>query len=208
MGRALAVLGLIIGVLAVATQFAISLEAYMASGRSFGFSFFKLLSFFTITTNILLLLAYLGYLLPGARWLSLFRKPIVVATAAASIALVGVYYHVFLAAFWKPEGLFYVCDILLHYVTPILFVVWFAGFNRTGTLRFSALLPMQVYPLGYLAWVLIRGAVAGDYPYPSLDLAKLGIGGLALNCLIFLVLFLVLDSLAILIDRFSPNRQR
>jgi hypothetical protein len=55
--------------------------------------------------------------------------------------------------------------------------------------------------LAYVAWVLIRGPIAGEYPYPTLDVNALGYSQVATNLAILLVAFVILSALMILIDR-------
>ena len=158
-------------------------------------------SFFTILTNIGLVLVYLGALVRGRRWLSFFRKPHTRAMLAASIALVGGFYHFVLAGKWQQEGLLYWCNITLHYVTPILYLIWFAVWNRTGTLKWKAIVTLLAYPLLYLIYILIRGPIAGEYPYAVLDVGAYGYGQIAINVVGLLALLLIFNTIAIAVDR-------
>lgn len=201
MRKPVAIAGFVIGFLALALQFSITIPASMQAGRSLPLSIIYFFSFFTILTNILLALIYAGAFVRGQSWLSLFRKPVTRATAAACITLVGGFYHFVLASLWQPEGLFWVCDMLLHYVAPIIYLIWFASWNRTGTLKFSKIPVMLVYPLVYLVYVLFRGEIVHEYPYPVLNALELGYGQVAINVLGLLVILSFLSALAVMIDR-------
>lgn len=204
----LAILGLVIGLFALVLQFAISIPASMEAGRSFVMSVVFYFSYFTILTNIVLVLVYASELFGRAAWLAVFRQPIWRATAAAAITLVGTFYHIVLAPLWRPEGLFLVCDVLLHYVTPTLYVIWFAAFNRTATLSFARIPLMLVVPFLYLVYVMIRGAIIGEYPYAVFDAADLGYGQVAINAIGLVVILSILNAVAIAIDRFRPSLTR
>jgi len=52
-----------------------------------------------------------------------------------------------------------------------------------------------IYPLAYLFYTLIHGAVSGFYPYPFVNVDKLGYGKALLNCLGVTVFFVVLSLL-------------
>jgi hypothetical protein len=58
-----------------------------------------------------------------------------------------------------------------------------------------------VFPLCWLGFTLIRGAFISWYPYPFIDVTKLGYGGTVLNCLWVSVLWLGLAGGATLVDR-------
>lgn len=207
MRRSLAIAGLLIGLTALLLQFAITVPAAMTAGRSLFLSIVFYFSFFTILTNIALVLVYAGAL-SGASWLAVFRHPATRAGAAAAIALVSSFYHIVLAPLWQPEGLLLVCDIALHYVTPILYILWFVGFNRSGTLTLRAVPIILAPPVAYLVYVMLRGAILGEYPYPVFEADRIGYGQVALNALVLLIVLAVLAAIAIAIDRFRPHNDK
>ena len=201
MRRLVAIAGLAIGLFALVAQFALVVPAKLAEGSDPVSAVVYYFSFFTILTNALLVLVYLGAVVRGQRWLMLFRKPITRATAAATITLVGTYYHFMLAGLYQIEGLLALCVILMHYVAPVLYLVWFVLWNRTGTLRTNAIPAMLVYPIVYLVFILVRGALTSDYPYPSFDVGALGYGPVAAISVALLVVLVALSAGAIVIDR-------
>jgi len=63
------------------------------------------------------------------------------------------------------------------------------------TIELKSLLKWLLYPIVYIALVLIRGSFSSFYPYPFLDVQTLGIGKVLTNSLfllIVMVIFLVL----------------
>ena len=201
MRRLVAMAGLALGLFALVAQFAIIVPARMQDGGAAVSAVIYYFSFFTILTNTLLALVYLGAIVRGQRWLMLFRKPITRATAAATITLVGTYYHFMLSGLYQVDGLLEVCIVIMHYVAPVLYLIWFAVWNRTGTLKWAAIPRMLVYPLVYLVFILLRGAVTGEYPYPSFDVAALGYGPVAMTSVVLLAVLVVFNAAAIAIDR-------
>lgn len=193
--------GLALGLFALVAQFAIIVPARMQDGGNLVSATIYYFSFFTILTNTLLVLVYLGAIVRGQRWLMLFRKPITRATAAATITLVATYYHFMLSGLYQVDGLLEVCVIIMHYLAPVLYLIWFAVWNRTGTLKWAAIPKMLVYPLVYLIFILLRGAVTGEYPYPSFDVAALGYGPVAITSVVLLAILVVFNAVAIAIDR-------
>lgn len=195
-GRPLQWAGLVIGIAAIALQFAISVPASIAAGRSVVGSLVWFFSFFTILTNILAVLVHAAALRSSAGLLG--RAP-ARGCVAASMALVMIVYHFLLAGLWAPQGLFLLCDVALHYVTPILYLCWWGLAGSDGTLRWSDPARWLAYPLAYTAWALGRGAVAGEVPYPFLALDR-GVAALAVNIAAIAALFLVLGLAVVLAD--------
>jgi hypothetical protein len=203
MGRFLQVAGLVIGLAGLVLQICITVPASMEAGRSFFGSIVFYFSFFTILTNIGAVLVHASLLSPsGYAWFPAFAGPRVRAGVAVAITLVFIVYATVLASLWHPQGLFLLCDVLLHYVTPVIFVLWWLIAGADGTTRWRDISWWMVYPLAYLAYVLlVRAPIAGEVPYPFLDVAKNGAASVAVSALATTGLFLVLCIIAVLLDR-------
>lgn len=204
-GKIVVILGLVIGTAALALQFALTVPASMQAGRGLPGSIVFFFSFFTILTNVGVVLVYLSELWgrPGLRF---FREPVHRAALAAAICFVMAYYHGVLASNWDPQGLVKIADVTLHYLTPILYLLWWLGFAAHRKLEWSALPRMLAYPVLYLAWVMARGAVVHEYPYPVLEAHRLGYPHVFVNIGLLFVLFAMLGAVFIAIDRFAPER--
>jgi hypothetical protein len=201
MGRFLQVAGLVIGLAGLILQFCISIPASMEAGRSLLGSIIFVFSFFTILTNIGAVLVYTSLLSPtGYAWLPAFAGTRVRAGVAVSIALVFIIYATVLAQLWQPQGLFLLCDVLLHYVTPVLFVLWWLISGADGRTRWSDISWWVLYPIAYLIYALVRAPLAGEVPYPFLDVAKNGAASVAISAAAITGLFLVLCVVAVLAD--------
>ena len=81
-------------------------------------------------------------------------------------------------------------------VTGIIFATILApdvgAVGPWGARSRSLLGPALVWPIGYLVWVLIWGAITGWYPYEFIDVGEHGYGGVLLNAVLVLVLGIVL----------------
>lgn len=186
-------------------QFSLTIPARLALDDDLPGALGFFFSFFTILSNMALVAAY-GSEVTDWRWLSWFRRPETRGMLAAAIAMVMIFYHFVLAPIWDPQGLFKVADIGLHYVTPTLFIVWWIGFNRHGTLRLQDL-PMMLLPtFVYFLYAMARGALVGAYPYPILEADRLGYGQVGLNALMMVVFLSVLSLIVIGLDRLMGKR--
>ncbi len=71
-------------------------------------------------------------------------------------------------------------NIMLHYVMPVAVVIDWLWQPPAVRLSARHLLLASLFPLLYLAYVLLRGASIGWYPYPFLNPANVGgYGGVA-----------------------------
>lgn len=192
--------GLLIGAAALLLQFGITIPARIANGHDPLSALIFFFSFFTILTNLTLVLIYASELWPR-QWLNWFRRPATRGMMVAAIILVMGFYHFLLAATWNPQGWAKMADIALHYVTPVFYVGWWVLFMRHGTLRWGDIPKMLLPPTLYLIYVMIRGAIIGEYPYPILEANRLGYGAVALNVLAVLVGLTALCALTIALDR-------
>ncbi len=173
--------------------------------RSFPDAFIYFWTYFTHLTNLWLLLTYAS-VLTGWSWLGWFRRPVIMASAAAFITLVMLYYHFMLAPTLKLEGALGVATWLLHYIAPILYLLWWALFAPHGVLRFKQIGLMLLPGIGYVAWVLLRGAIVHEYPYDILDAGKFGYGGVAIGVAVLLVAVSIFSVIIVWGDRLLAQR--
>jgi hypothetical protein len=97
---------------------------------------------------------------------------------------------------------------LLHTVVPLLAVLDWLLFDTRGRYRWRYALYWLAFPLGYLAFALLRGLVVHRYPYPFIDAGKLGYDGVAVSTVVFAVSFWILGAIFVLIDRLLSGRRR
>lgn len=209
MGRAVAILGLLVGIAGLGIQFSVTIPAALAAGWSFGGALVFYFTFFTILTNMLVVAVYAARLAGRttgfAGWLA---GACVAAGAAVAIAVVAVVYATVLARLWQPQGLFKVADVTLHYIAPALYLFWWLVFGRDGTAGWRDVPLWLAYPLAYLAVGMTRGFATGEYPYPFLNPATNGWGGVVTASLAILALFLGVSAALIAADRKLPPPRR
>lgn len=149
--------------------------------------------YFTVLTN--LLVAVLTGLV-AMRW----RVPGGVAFAGVlAIVMVGLVYHLLLAGLTDPQALAWWADQGLHTAVPVLTLAWWLVFAPVP--RWQALTGGLIWPVAYLIYALVRGGVTGFWPYPFLDVARLGWGGVALNSVGMVVAFVGVGIVLIALKR-------
>ncbi|KPG94525.1 hypothetical protein AEQ67_23040 [Pseudomonas sp. RIT-PI-q] len=159
-------------------------------------------SYFTVLSNTLVATVLTCELTSresaARRW---FLQPWVSSGIAVSIAVVGLAYSVLLRHLWHPEGWQWLADELMHDVMPLLFLIYWWCCVPKGTLRLKHIALWVIYPVVYFAYSLLRGHLLATYPYPFIDVEKLGYPQVFINAGGLLVGFVLIALLVIALDR-------
>ena len=173
-----------------------SIDASLIGGLVSFFSYFTVLSNTLVAT--VLTCEMTSRESAARRW---FLQPSVSSGIAVSIAVVAVGYNLLLRHLWHPEGWQRLADELLHVVMPLLFLgYWWCCVDK-GTLRWRHIALWVIYPLVYFAYALLRGHVLAVYPYPFIDVEKLGYPQVFVNAGGLLAGFVVIALIVISLDR-------
>lgn len=196
--------------LAVAGWFALIGQFYLiiiSRQESVAEIIIRYFTFFTILTNLLIAVGSTVLLLAPASSLGkFFSKTTTLTAIAVNIIIVGATYNIILRALWNPQGMQRLVDELLHLVIPVLFIIFWLIFVPKGRLKWGNIPLWTVYPVAYLALILIRGAISGYYPYPFVDVAKLGYPQVLLNSCGVAVAFILIAMVFVAIDKLMGKR--
>ncbi|HEY5406898.1 MAG TPA: Pr6Pr family membrane protein [Ginsengibacter sp.] len=163
-------------------------------------------SFFTILTNLIVAICCTNLLTEGNSGMKIFfGKQTTLTAITVYITIVGLVYNLILRFLWKPEGLQWIVDELLHSVIPLLFIAFWLLFVAKGKLLWKSVLAWLLYPLIYLVFVLLRGIPSSFYPYPFIDVDKIGYYQTAINSSGMLLAFLAVSILFLIANRFKKN---
>jgi uncharacterized membrane protein len=164
----------------------------------------RLVGYFTIQANVLVAVTAFTLLRrpdrDGAGW------RVLRVAAVVGITITGIVHWFFLRPLLDLAGWSYLCDKLLHVVVPLLAVVGWLLFGPRPRVRLRDWLLALVWPVAWLAYTLVRGAVTGFYPYPFLNVGELGAASVVVTSLGITLLFVVVSSLLWLADRRLPVR--
>jgi hypothetical protein len=163
------------------------LRSLTADSPALGTRLVRFFSYFTIESNIFVLVVSL--LLAAGAATATARFAIGHLDALIGITVTGLVFSIILA----PEGADVdLASVLLHYVSPpLMLLAWLAvGPWRPVTRR--AILPALLWPLAFLAWTLIHGAITDWYPYRFIDVGVHGTGTVLRNMVLVVALGLVL----------------
>lgn len=192
---------------ALVLQLLQSIELSQAKGDGALAGVWIYFGFYTILTNILVVLAFAaGALGPRGGITRFFHRPGICTAAAMSIVVVGVIYNVMLRQLWHPQGWQLFTDVVLHDVMPVTFLLywWFAV--PKAALQWRQIPAWLGYPAAYFAYALARGAVNGWYPYPFLDVKTLGYAGVVGDALLVLLFFIAVALVLVGMGRWQARR--
>lgn len=149
-----------------------------------GETLIRFFSFFTILTNTGVAV-YLSVQASRRRW----QVPGLLTALTVYITIVGAVYQFLLRHIWSPTGLQMVVDELLHSVNPLLTIMYWYLYENKKPIRYRQVAGWLIYPLLYLVYILVRGTISGWYPYPFVDVGKLGLGQVLFHAVMLLLVF-------------------
>lgn len=191
MARALAAATAAVALASLLLQAWLSATGTVARGGTVGEALFRLSGYFTILTNLVVVGVCVA-LARGARvpeWLT--------AGTALWIGFVGAVYHLMLAHLYDHRGWWAVADAGLHTAVPLLYLALWGLLLPKGGLAWRHVAAWAAFPLAYAAQALLRGGLTGWYPYPFLDVSRLGLARVLWNAAELTVLFLAGGALVI-----------
>lgn len=182
--------------LALIAWFCVVLQFYISTD-----TFTNVISYFTILCNSLIAVSLTFSVFFSQTQLGKFFSGLSVKTAVALyIFIVFVVYNTVLRGIWKPTGWQLFLDNMLHVAIPILYILYWLFLVDKGKLNWKNGFYWLIFPLFYLIYSLIRGSAVGWYPYPFLNVDKLGFGQVLINIVIMLIVFLISGSALIAIN--------
>ena len=198
-------LGLASGIFALALQYSITVPEAMAAGRSQAGAILFYFSFFTILANCAAVISHAAQYLPF-KSLDILRHRSVGGAVTTAMLMVAMVYNLILAPQGAPQGESVLCDMILHYVTPILMMSWWLV-SANGRTRFVSLVWWLAPPAFYLAFVYIRWLFVREVSNPFLDPA-LGMPRVVSGIVGILLLFVTTGLLIIILDKIVGKVKR
>jgi len=195
MPRAAAALVAMICWAGIAIQFWAS---YIFRHHDLVLTLWTLARFFTIICNLALAIAMTAVAL-GKR-----LSPLVLGGLTLAILLVGIVYRTLLAGLHPLEGLPLIANYLLHDISPVAMAAYWLMFVPRARLRWSAPWWWVLFPCVYLGYAMLRGQLDHHYPYPFIDVGRLGWTQVALNVAGIAFAFVIAGFGLVWVDRWRP----
>lgn len=161
-----------------------------------------LLGYFTVTTNLLVAIVFTGVAMGHAA----FGRSWLLSGTLLNILLVGIVFALLLRGMRELTGGSEIANVLLHQATPLLTAVFWLAFVRKGALEWRYPLQWTLYPLGYFLYALIRGAIEGHYPYPFIDVTRIGLPRTLVDGGLIAIAFVIAGEFLVWLDRWWAAR--
>jgi hypothetical protein len=172
------------------------------AGDSFLEAFTNFLSFFPVETNlaIAIILSVPLMVRSGAAH-DFFASNGVRAMVVVYSFMVVMIYDLVLQDLWEAEGLQFLLNYLTHKVIPIFYMIYWFNDRPRAQLKYTYSFAWLIAPVIYLTATLIRGYYTGYYPYPFIDVDRIGIATVLYNSVGMLFLFWIASLILVWIDR-------
>ena len=175
---------------ALIVQLVLSIQLNVAKGSSVAYGVWMYLAFFTILTNLLVaVMLTLSLLAPSTRAGRFFARAETITGITANIILVALVYNALLLHLNTQQGWRFVTDLLLHFIVPILTVVYWWAAVRTAPIRWTGAIAWAGYLIAYFFYAVARGFFTGFYPYYFINVPQQGLLAVVMNALGVLAAF-------------------
>ena len=199
-----AALGLYRGVIAIVVIVAVAYQAWLIVNSGL----FRPLRFFTFFTILSNLFAALVWLSLAIRWRARRTRRDDLLRGAATLYLVITFVVVVILLQGAELGLSNpAVDLVVHKLFPVLIVIdWIVEPPETD-LRMTDVALWLIFPVLWLAFTLVRGAIDGWYPYPFLDPDLGGYRSVAYHVVAILAGFLVVAGAIVALGDVGRDRR-
>ncbi len=174
-----------------------------AAALGVGTRLVRLVSYFTIQSNVIVLVASITLAVAPNRDGPVWR--VLRLDSLLAIAVTGIVYNTLLARLVHLDGIALWTNAALHIVSPVLTVVVWGLVGPRPRITWRTVAWAFVWPVAWIVFTFVGGAVTGWYPYPFMDAATLGYPTALGTTALVVVLALVL---AIAFKRLDRRRTR
>ena len=130
------------------------------------------LSFFTIQSNLLVLVVAITLVVDPFRDGRFWR--VLRLDALLGITITGLVFDTILIRYVDPTGWQLVATIGFHYVAPWATLLGWLLFGPRPRIDRSTIAWASLWPVAWIVYTFVRGALVDWYPYPFLDVDKVG----------------------------------
>jgi hypothetical protein len=193
--RTLALIFSILGWFALIAQYYLMLQNGEIAVIEITIQFF---SYFTILTNLLVAVYFTREVFTANSIKTRASGNLTAITIY--ILVVGIIYQLLLRS-GELKGMHWLANELLHSLIPVLTLIYWYLYEDKKNLTYQLIPKWTVYPLLYLAYILIRGQISGSYPYPFINVTDLGIAKALMNAFWIAIFFIGLSVIFVKIGK-------
>lgn len=153
---------------------------------SVGVRLWRLFSFFTIQSNLIVLAAALVL-----AWRPSYDSPrwrVLRLDSLLGIVITGLVFAIVLAPKVHLTGAALAATIGFHYISPWATLAAWLVFGPRPRLTWTTITAAFAWPIAWLLYIFIQGTFTNWYPYPFLDATEIGLPAALRNAFFVLVL--------------------
>ncbi|GIF14559.1 Pr6Pr family membrane protein [Actinoplanes teichomyceticus] len=165
--------------------------------------FVRMLSYFTIQSNILLLIVAVTLAVNPERDGPLWR--VIRLDAVLGIIITGLVYATVLAGQANPTGAGWWSNLGFHYVAPWWALSGWLLFGPRSRMDRRTLGWAVVWPVLWIGYTFAHGAVTDWYPYPFASVTDIGYGAAVRNMAFVVVIAILFGAILWGLDRRLPG---
>jgi len=183
------------------------IRAFLPEGAGWA-GFFGMFVFFTIQSNLFVILFYGNHLLSSRmKTINRLGSPFSRGAMTLYISFTLIIFSSLLEPIYNPEGISLVISILLHYVTPVLVLIDWVFQERRKTYSYKFLSGWAIYPSIYAILGLLHGAITQSSYYPFFDVMEMG--WLTIPAFLLLIFcFIVIGFLFVFLNKNLPDHKK
>lgn len=159
----------------------------------------RLFSYFTVQSNILILAGLIMLAIHPLRDDRFWR--VLRLDGLLGIVITGLVFALVLSKQVHPVGLAAVANAGLHYIAPWASLAGWLLFGPRPRIDVRTIALAFVWPVAWIVYTFVHGALSHWYPYPFLDVGQLGFGVVLRNTAFVVVLAAVLIAALKLLER-------
>lgn len=164
--------------------------------------FVRLFSFFTVDSNVLALIVCVLIVLRRDTGGALWR--VVSLATLLSLTVTGTAFSLLLDPSLELRGAAVIVNNIFHILSPAMFAALWLLWGPRRQLNPRVIALAFLWPVAWLVYTFLHGALTGWYPYAILDAGKVGLGPAILNSLLVLGYAVLLTGVVFAIDRWAP----
>ena len=167
--------------------------------------FVRLFSYFTIQSNLLLLVVAVTLTLDPARDGRVWR--VIRLDAVLGMIITGLVYATVLAGTANPTGAGWWSNLGFHYVAPWWALLGWLLFGPRSRMDGRTLAWAVLWPVLWIGYTFAHGAVTDWYPYPFASVTEIGYAAAVRNMAFIVVIAVLFGALLWVLDRLLSRRR-
>lgn len=159
--------------------------------------------YFTVITNFLMAIVFTALAFGWNR----IASPFNLGGVTIAMLLVGVIYNTLLRGMIELSGGAKIADLINHSISPLLVGLYWLLVAKKGKLDWNDPAKWALLPLAYFIYGIWRGKTEGKYPYPFMNLERLGWPQTLINAALMAMGFIAVGYIMVWLDRRMAGRR-